>query len=119
MPQPEDIVNTLNDLRAIDMSGVNEFALRIHVLATEADYIYDPTDGTADNGLWAIEPGSGLGNGCWYPVTMITGTATPSGTAEHKVEYGRIDPGSAGNDGIDRIYFNPGNSSDWRYENLT
>ena len=119
MPQPEDIVNTLANLRAIDMSGANEFPLRIHVLSTEADYMYDPSDTTVDNALWAIEPNSGLGNGAWHPITMITGTGTPSGTAAHKVEYGRIDPGSLGNDGIDRIYFNPGGSDDWRYENLT
>lgn len=119
MPQPEDIVNSLADLRAIDMSGANEFALRIHVLSAEADYIYDPSDTTTDNALWAIEPNSGLGNGAWHPITMITGTITPSGLAAHKVEYGRIDPGSVADDRIDRIYFNPGNSNIWRFETLS
>lgn len=120
MPQPEWIVDNLTALRAIDMSGANEFALKIHVLSSDADYMYDPNDTTSDNGLWAIEPNSGLGNGAWYPLDMITSTTTPSGNAVHRVSYGRIDPGSGGNDGIDRIYYNPGgNSTDWRFEILT
>ena len=95
MPQPQDIVDDIAALKAIDMSGVNEFPLRFHVRGKDADYMYDSADTTTANDEWCVAPTTG--NGRWHPIGAIQGSLNPSGTQDilHPITYYRGDFSSA------------------------
>ena len=118
MARPEWMVDNIPALKLLDMSGANEDLLMAYVGDKFQNYIYDPNDGTAGNDEWIVEPDPGRGDGAWFPVSEIYGTTTPTGFTAHPIVYHRVTTSSQGNF-VNRIYSNPGNSSNWNFVNLT